>query len=77
MKYKQVSRFYVNTKEVIKMTKVMLNGEMVDFDVAVNMMDDEICEAVHEDIAPCTDQAFIDEYVKRHEAKYGETFVIN
>ena len=59
------------------MAKVMLNGEMVDFDVAVNIMDDDIREEVHADLAPCTDQEFIDEYVKRHEAKYGETFVIN
>ena len=59
------------------MAKVMLNGEMVDFDAAVNLMDDEIRETVHADIAPCTDQDFMDEYVKRHEAKYGETFEIN
>ena len=59
------------------MTKVMLNGAMVDSDVAFNMMDAEICEAIHEDIAPCTEQEFVDEYVKRHEAIYGETFVIN
>ena len=59
------------------MRKVILNGEMVDFDVAVYLMDDEIREAVHADLAPCTDQEFIDEYVKRHEAKYGETFEIN
>ena len=59
------------------MADVMLNGEMVDFDAAVNLMDDEIREAVHADLAPCADQEFIDEYVKRHEAKYGETFEIN
>lgn len=59
------------------MADVMLNGYMVDFDEAVNLMDDEIREAVHADIAPCTDQEFMDEYVKRHEAKYGETFEIN
>ena len=59
------------------MANVMLNGEMVNFDVAVNLMGDEIREAVHADIAPCTDQEFMDEYVKRHEAKYGETFEIN
>ena len=59
------------------MADVMLNGYMVDFDEAVNLMDDEIIEAVHADIAPCTDQEFMDEYVKRHEAKYGETFEIN
>lgn len=59
------------------MANVMLNGEMVDFDVVVNMMDDEIREAVHADLAPCTDQEFMDEYAKRYEAKYGETFEIN
>lgn len=59
------------------MANVMLNGEMVNFDVAVNLMDDEIREAVHADLAPCTDQEFMDEYVKRHEDKYGETFEIN
>ena len=59
------------------MADVMLNGEMVDFDAAVNLMDDEIREAVHADLAPCTDQEFINEYAKRHEAKYGEAFEIN
>ena len=59
------------------MTLVMLNNEAVDFEVAVNLMDDDIREEVHADLAPCTDQEFMDEYVKRHEAKYGETFVIN
>ena len=59
------------------MAKVMLNGEMVDFEAAVSLMDDEIREEVHADLAPCTEQEFMDEYVKRHEAKYGETFEIN
>lgn len=58
------------------MANVMLNGGMVDFDAAVNLMDDEIREAVHADLAPCTDQEFMDEYAKRHEEKYGEEFVI-
>ncbi|MCR5440016.1 MAG: hypothetical protein K6F01_11380 [Selenomonas sp.] len=59
------------------MADVMLNGEMVDFDAAVNLMDDEIREELHAEIAPCSDQTFIDEYIKRHEAKYGETFEVN
>lgn len=60
-----------------KVTKVMLNDYIVDFDVAVNMMDAEICEEIHEEIAPCTEQEFVDEYLKRHKAKYGENFMIN
>ena len=59
------------------MAKVMLNGDMVDCDVVFNMMDAELCEEIHEDIAPCTDQEFVDEYLKRHKAKYGENFMIN
>ena len=47
-------------------------GVEMDFDVVVSMMDDEIREAVHWDLAPCTDQMFFDEYVKRHAEKYGE-----
>lgn len=56
------------------MANVMLNGEMVDFEAAVNLMDDEIREAVHADLAPCTDQEFMDEYARRHEEKYGQSF---
>lgn len=59
------------------MAKVMLNGEMVDFDVAVNIMDDDIREEVHADIAPCTDQEFMDAYAKAHHEKYGEEFKVN
>lgn len=59
------------------MANVMLNGEMVDFDVVVSLMDDDIREAVHADLAPCTDQEFLEEYVKRHEEKYGEEFKVN
>ena len=58
------------------MRKVMLNNEAVDFDAAVNLMDDALREEVHADLAPCTEQEFLDEYVKRHEAKYGEEFKI-
>ena len=56
--------------------KVLLNGYEVDFDVAVNMMDDEIREELHNKLAPCTDQEFMDAYVEAHEAKYNERFEI-
>jgi hypothetical protein len=47
-------------------------GIEIDFDVAVTMMDDDIREKIHFDLAPCTDQEFFDEYVKRHAKLYGE-----
>lgn len=56
--------------------KVMLNGCKVDFDVCVNLMDDEIRESIHAEMAPCEDQKFLDEYAARHFAKYGEEFKI-
>jgi len=47
-------------------------GEEICYNVAVELMDDEIREEIHADLAPCTDQEFFDEYAKRHEEKFGE-----
>ena len=57
-------------------SKVLVNGYEVDFDVVVNMMDDEIREELHNELAPCTDQEFVDAYIEAHEAKYNERFEI-
>lgn len=46
------------------------------YDAAVELMDDEIREEVHADIAPCTDEEFLVEYMKRHKDKYGIDFTI-
>lgn len=35
------------------------------WDVIVNMMDDEIREDVHADLAPCTELEFLSEYLRR------------
>ena len=35
------------------------------WDVIVNMMDDDICEAVNADLAPCTDEEFLADYLRR------------
>lgn len=40
----------------------------------VSLMDDEIRESVHADLAPCRDIDFLKEYMKRHREKYGEDF---
>lgn len=47
-------------------------GVEIDFEAAVTMMDDEIREKVHFDLAPCTEQEFFDEYAKRHAERYGD-----
>jgi hypothetical protein len=47
-----------------------------NYPAAVSLMDDEIREAVHDDLAPCSDARFLWEYCKRHQEKYGESFSI-
>ena len=47
-----------------------------EFEAYVILMDDEIREDVHYDLAPCTDEEFLAEYQRRHVAKYGTELVI-
>lgn len=57
--------------------KVMLNGSEVYFDACVNLMDDEIREELSQEMAPCTEQEFLDAYIERHAEKFGgEEFAI-
>lgn len=43
------------------MRKTVVNeyGVNVDYDLAVSMMDDDLREEIHGDLAPCTDQQFL------------------
>lgn len=50
-------------------------GTEINYDVAENMMDGELREMIHYELAPCTEQEFFDEYVKRHKEKFGEEWV--
>lgn len=45
-------------------------------EVIANYMDDDIREAVHRDMAPCTDEEFLTEYMSRHYEAYKEIFTI-
>ncbi len=47
-------------------------GVEIDFAAAVALMDDEIREEIHRDIAPCTEQEFFDAYAAAHEDRFGE-----
>lgn len=44
------------------------------FEFAVALMDDEIREEVHRDLAPCTDEEFLTEYAIRHQKKYNGVY---
>lgn len=50
------------------------NGNKIDYEAAVSLMDDNICEELHGEIAPCTDQEFYDAYCERHKEVYKEEF---
>lgn len=54
------------------MKVINMNGIAIDFDTAVSMMDDDIRESVHAELAPCTEQEFFTAYEKAHAAQYGE-----
>lgn len=43
---------------------------------AVNLMDDDIREELHRELAPCSDEEFLAAYIRRHEEKYGEQFTV-
>lgn len=47
------------------------------WDTIVGMMDDEIREQVHAELAPCTEEEFFARYCELHEQKFGEEFEIN
>ena len=46
------------------------------YQAAVELMDDEIREQLHSDLAPCSDLEFLESYMKAHEEKYGIPFVV-
>lgn len=58
------------------MAKFVVNeyGVKIYWNVAVSFMEQDICEAINHEIAPCSDQKFFNEYTKRYEQKYGEVW---
>lgn len=53
------------------------NGANINFAAAVVLMDDDIREALHLKLAPCTEQEFFAAYEKAHEKKYGEEWELS
>lgn len=47
-------------------------GVEIDFDTAVNLMDEDIRETLNYKMAPCTDQEFFDEYAGELEEEYKQ-----
>lgn len=59
------------------MKVINMNGTEINYDAAVELMDDEICESLNFELAPCTDQEFFTAYEKAHEEKYGEEWALS
>ena len=59
------------------MTKVTVNGQSVDFDAAVNLMDNDLREEIHTAFVDGTEQDFINMYAAGHKARFGEVFTVN
>lgn len=64
---------YMNEKVTYVKDK---NNKKIDYDSAVNLMDDDIREKLHRHMANSTPQEFYDAYVREHKKKYKEDFVI-
>lgn len=47
------------------------------YDSAVSLMDEDIREELHNELAPCSDRVFLEAYMERHEEKYGSPFIFN
>ena len=47
-----------------------------NWEVTVNLMDDELREEIYGALAPCSKNSFIEAYLAAHQAKFGEEFQI-
>jgi hypothetical protein len=52
-------------------------GTEIDFDAAVNLMDDGLREELHDELAPCSEQEFFGAYCDRHRRQFGDEFEPN
>jgi hypothetical protein len=59
-------------KSTVKMV-MNENGERIDYEAAVNLMDDGPREELHAEGIE-SDQEFIERYAKMHEERFGEGF---
>lgn len=46
-----------------------------NWEATVNLMDDDLREQVHAELAPCDRRTFLNRYRELHRAKYDEDFV--
>lgn len=56
---------------------VNLNGQEISYAAAEALMDDDIREELHRELAPCSEEEFLEAYCKAHKEKYGEEFRVD
>lgn len=59
------------------MTVKNINGTEINYDAAVALMDDDLCEELNGELAPCTEQEFFSAYEKAHAEKFGEEWELS
>lgn len=59
------------------MEVVNKNGASINYEAAVALMDDEIREELHAELAPCTEQEFFSAYEAAHAEKFGEEWELS
>lgn len=64
----------VETEEILV---VNASGQLIHYNAAVNMMDDDLREELHFELAPCTDQEFFEAYAKAHQEKFDEVWELS
>ena len=73
----QLSQSLTGAEMINEQNVINQYGKELNFAAAVNLMDDDIREQLHGELAPCTNQVFFDAYVKAHEEKYSEAWVLD
>lgn len=66
-----------NHKVVWEVFVKNLSGAKIIFDNAVSMMDDDIREEIHRQLAPCSEQEFFTAYEIAHQKKFDEEWELS
>lgn len=53
------------------------SGTQINYDAAVQLMDDDLREELHAQLAPCTEQEFFTAYEAAHAEKFGEEWELS
>lgn len=64
----------VETEEILV---VNASGQLIHYNAAVNMMDDDLRNELAVELAPCTDQKFFEAYEKAHQEKFDEVWELS